>query len=175
MKRQILCIPVLIVLSVIFFAWLFLPGARRATAADTNVPANTAPAAPVAPPLEVADRFMLAIPKAGLGKDYQFTASVIPQERAATSTGLAGKIVRFELFPDGVDMYESTEGLLVTEDLPARRLLATFPIVRQDDQRVVVDFNKGHAPGLHAGWVSEGGLSLDERDQVLEVPREPRL
>ncbi|MGD0812651.1 MAG: zinc-dependent metalloprotease [Verrucomicrobiota bacterium] len=170
MKRRIPCIPALVILSVIFFAWLFLPGARRAAAADTNVPANAAPAAPVAPPLEVADRFMLAIPKAGLGKDYQFTASVIPQEWAATSTGLAGKIVRFELFPDAVDMYESTLGLLVTEDLPARRLLASFPIVRQDDQKVVVDFNKGMRRVFTQAWVSEGEFSIYERDQVLEVP-----
>ena len=65
---------------------------------------------------------LLAIPRAGFGKDYLFTASLIPQARAATSTGLAAKIVRFELYPDGVDMYESTKGLVVTEDLPARRL-----------------------------------------------------
>ena len=81
MKRRIPCIPALVILSVIFFAWLFLPGARRAAAADTNVPANAAPAAPVAPPLEVADRFMLAIPKAGLGKDYQFTGFMARRNR----------------------------------------------------------------------------------------------
>jgi hypothetical protein len=146
--------------------------AGRITAADTNTnpPAKTAPAAPAAPPLQVADGLLLAIPKAGLGKDYQFAASIIPQELAATSTGLVGKIVRFELFPDGVDMYESTQGLVVTEDLPARRLLATFPIVRQDDQRVVVDFNKGMRRIFTEAWTSEGGLNFGERDDVLEVP-----
>jgi hypothetical protein len=170
MKRHILCTTALVVLPVISLALLSLFCIGRVTAADTNVPAKAAPAVPVAPALEVADGLMLAIPKAGLGKDYQFTASVIPQEWAATSTGLAGKIVRFELFPDGVDMYESTLGLLVTEDLPARRLLATFPIVRQDDQKVVVDFNKGMRRVFTKMWVSEGDLSLYERDQVLEVP-----
>ena len=170
MKRQILCILGFVVLPVISLALLSLFCTGRVTAADTNVPAKAAPAAPVAPALEVADGMLLAIPKAGLGKDYQFTASVIPQEWAATSTGLAGKIVRFELFPDGVDMYESTLGLVVTEDLPARRLLATFPIVRQDNQRVVVDFNKGMRRVFTQVWVSEGDLSLYERDQVLEVP-----
>ena len=170
MKRQILCILGFVVLPVISLALLSLFCTGCVTAADTNVPAKAAPAAPVAPALEVADGMLLAIPKAGLGKDYQFTASVIPQEWAATSTGLAGKIVRFELFPDGVDMYESTLGLVVTEDLPARRLLATFPIVRQDNQRVVVDFNKGMRRVFTQVWVSEGDLSLYERDQVLEVP-----
>ena len=98
-------------------------------AAATNETGNAVTAAP---PLEVADGYQLAIPKAGFGQDYLFTASLIPQTRAATSTGLAGKIVRFVLFPDGVDMYESTRGLVVTEDLPARRLLASFAIVRTD-------------------------------------------
>ena len=125
---------------------------------------------PIAPELQVADRFLLAIPKAGLGKEYLFTASLIPQARAATSSGLAGKIVRFELFPDGVDMYESTKGLVVTEDLPARRLLASFPIVRQDADHVVIDFNKGMRRVFTQSWVEGGWLDFDRRDQVLEVP-----
>jgi len=124
----------------------------------------------IAPELQVADRFQLAIPKAGLGKDYLFTASLIPQERAATSTGLAGKIVRFELFPDGVDMYESTRGLVVTEDLPVRRLLASFPIERQDADRVMVDFNKGMRRVFTQSWVEGGWLDFNRRDRVLEVP-----
>ena len=124
----------------------------------------------IAPELQVADGFQLAIPKAGFGKDYLFTASLIPQTRAATSTGLAGKIVRFELFPDGVDMYESTRGLVVTEDLPARRLLASFAIVRQDADRVVIDFNKGMHRVFTQTWTEGGGLDIEGRDRVLEVP-----
>ncbi len=123
----------------------------------------------LAPELRVADRYLLAIPKSGFGKDYLFTASLIPQARAATSTGLAAKIVRFELFPDGVDLYESTQGLLVTEDLPARRLLATFAIVRQDADQVVVDFNRGMRRVFTQAWTDGGGLDAD-RDRVLEVP-----
>ena len=144
--------------------------AGRAKAADTNQPAPVVPAAAVAPDLEVAEGLLLAIPKSGLGKDYQFTASIIPQQLAPTSTGLAGKIVRFELFSDGVDMYESTQGLVVTTDLPARRLLATFPIARQEGQRVVVDFNKGMRRVFTEAWMGSGYLDLGERDQVLEVP-----
>lgn len=128
-------------------------------------------AAPVtAPPLQVVDQFFLAIPKTGLGKDYLFSASMIPQGQSPTSHGLAGKVVRFELFPDGVDMYESTRGLVVTEDLPARRLLASFPIVRQDGERVVVDFNKGMRRVFTQSWTTGGGLDFAARDNVLEVP-----
>lgn len=139
------------------------------TAPATNPPAVTRPPAEVAPELQAADQLMVAIPRKGFGKEYLFTASVIPQAHAATSTGLAGKVVRFELFPDGVDLYESTQGLVVTEDLPARRLLATFPIVRQDDQLVVIDFNKGMRRVFTQAWTSGGRLS-EEHDHVLDVP-----
>jgi hypothetical protein len=123
----------------------------------------------IAPELKVADSFHLAIPSKAFGKDYLFTASLIPQARAATSTGLAAKLVRFELFPDGVDMYESTQGLVVTEDLPARRLLATFSIVRQNANEVVVDFNKGMRRVFTQAWTAGGGLDSD-RDRTLDVP-----
>ena len=126
--------------------------------------------APVAPELQVTDRFFLTIPKDGFGKDYLFSASLIPQGHSPTSHGLAGKIVSFELFPDGVDMYESTKGLVVTADLPARRLLANFPIVRQDGDRVVIDFNKGMRRVFTQSWTDGGRLDLSAHDNVLEVP-----
>jgi hypothetical protein len=126
--------------------------------------------APVAPQLQVADQFLLEIPKDGFDKDYLFSASMIPQGESPTSHGLAGKIVQFKLYPDGVDMYESTKGLVVTEDLPARRLLASFPIVRKDGDNVVIDFNKGMRRVFTQSWTSGGELDLGEHDSVLEVP-----
>ena len=162
MKRQIRSSYRALALSILFGLLLSAVFNARVNAADTN--------APVAPELQVVDRFFLGIPKTGFGKEYQFTASLIPQELAATSTGLAGKIVRFELFPDGVDMYESTQGLVVTEDLPARRLLATFPIVKDETDRVVIDFNKGMRRVFTSAWIEGGALNLGDRDRVLEVP-----
>jgi hypothetical protein len=173
MKDQVFYLPqaLALITSSALVATVLCAG--RAKGAETNQPVPAAPAAPaaaVAPDLEVAEGLMLAIPKTGFGKDYQFTASIIPQLLAPTSTGLTGKIVRFELFADGVDMYESTQGLVVTEDLPARRLLATFPIVRQEGQRVVVDFNKGMRRVFTEVWGGSGYLNLSGRDEVLEVP-----
>ncbi len=130
--------------------------------------ANDVP--PTAPTLQVADQFFPAIPKDGFGKDYLFSASMIPQGQSPTSHGLAGKVVRFELFPDSVDMYESTKGLVVTEDLPARRLLANFPIVRREAGRVVIDFNKGMRRVFTQSWTDGGNLDFSAHDNVLEVP-----
>ncbi len=151
----------------------FLPALRLVLAAIFLVsPIVTLRAAdkPTAPELQVADQFYLAIPKTGLGKEYLFSASMIPQGSSPTSHGLAGKIVRFELFPDAVDMYESTKGLVVTEDLPARRLLASFPIVKQDASRVVIDFNKGMKRVFTQSWTDGDELNFRQHDNVLEVP-----
>jgi len=139
----------------------------------SSVPAADQPAAAgavAAPDLQVADQFYLAIPKDAFGKDYLFSASMIPQGQSPTSHGLAGRIVRFELYPDGVDMYESTKGLVVTEELPARRLLASFPIMKQESARVVVDFNKGMRRVFTQSWTDGGRLDFSAHDDVLEVP-----
>jgi hypothetical protein len=150
----------LFVLTAALTLSLFAIRAQAGDAAGTSV----------APPLDVADQNLLSIPQDGFGKDYLFSASVIPQGDSPTSHGLAGKIVRFELFPDGVDMYESTKGLVVTEDLPARRLLATFAIVRQDSGRVVIDFNKGMRRLFTQSWLDSGPVDPETHDSVLEVP-----
>jgi hypothetical protein len=108
---------------------------------------------------------------------------VIPQLVAPTSTALAGKIVRFELFHDGVDLYESTEGMVVTKELPSRRLLTTFPIIAQDEKTVTIDFNAGmrrvfsdlwyatSQPGTHAGLAQARSLEIPQ-GRVFEVRSE---
>jgi hypothetical protein len=98
---------------------------------------------PTYKPLRATPKNHVAIHRSALNRDFLLSGSVIPQFTAATSTGLAGKIVRFELFSDGVDLYETTDGLIVTEDLPVRRLLTTFPVVEQNDDEVVIDFGAG--------------------------------
>jgi len=121
-----------------------------------------------APALEirVGTNLDLVFPKAALSREYLLSASLIPQENSPTSTGLAGKIVRFEVFHDGVDLYESTKGLVVTEDLPARRLLTTFPIISRTEGEVTIDFNRGMRRVFTDIWYGAGN-----RDRVLEVPQ----
>lgn len=131
-----------------------------------SVAADTA----VTPPLQPGPNYTVVLPRTAFGKDYLISASIIPQELAPTSTGLAGRIVQFRLYSDGVDMYESTTGMVVTHDLPARRLLATFPIVQQDDQKVVINFNQGMRRVFAQAWTSGGTFNPMMRDYVLEVP-----
>lgn len=123
------------------------------------------------PPLKPAANLHLSIPRPALGREYLMSMSLIPQSGAATSRGLAGKIVQFELFHDAVDLYEATEGLVVTKDLPSRLLVASFPIVRQDDSEVVIDFNKGMRRVFNQGWYAvSGGFNPSAGESVEEMP-----
>lgn len=117
------------------------------------------------PALKVSGDIHVAIPNAALGKEYMMSTSVIPQAGSVTGRGLLGRVVVFERYDDGVDLYESTQGHVVTEDLPARRLLATFPIVSEGSGEIVIDFNQGMRRLLYQGWYS---LSRRFDPSVLE-------
>lgn len=75
-------------------------------------------------------------------------------------------------------MYESSEGMVVTKDLPTRRLLTTFPIVSQDDVSVVIDFNAGMRRVFNDIWYasSEPTGAMPARSPInqarsLEIPQ----
>ena len=109
------------------------------------------------PALKPSGERHIAIPNSALGKEYLLSTSVIPQAGAATGTALVGRIVVFEAYEDEVDLYESTRGQVVTEDLPARRLLATFPVISRSNSEVVIDFNQGMRRLIFQGWYNGGG------------------
>jgi hypothetical protein len=131
----------------------------------------------------IAEQYYIGVPKAALqivdnhgnvtqkATEFLLSGSMIPQAGAPTSTALNGKVVFFEMFNDAVDMYESTEGIVVTDDLPARRLLAKFPIVSQDNTKVVINFDEGFKTLFVADWIS-GGSEFEEGliDAVLDTP-----
>ena len=73
--------------------------------------------------------YTLVLPRTVFGKEHLMSASRIPQSLAATSTGLSGKIVKFELFHDGVDLYG---GLSLTLFLPL-----FLPRILHDEDGVV--------------------------------------
>ena len=114
----------------------------------------------------------IAIPFAAFGQEYMMSTSLIPQAGSVTGRGLLGRIVLFERFDDSVDMYESTKGQVVTEDLPARRLLATFKIVSEDADAVVIDFNQGMRRLLYQGWyASSSRYDSGVLERTAELPQ----
>ncbi|MDQ8187511.1 zinc-dependent metalloprotease [Pelagicoccus sp. SDUM812002] len=122
------------------------------------------------PPLKVAEKTRVAIPHSALGNEYIFSTSLIPQSVAATSKGMLGRVVFFELFEDGLDMYETTKGQVVTTDLPARRLLATFPVIEDSGRDIVIDFNAGMRRLAYGNW-----YSMDTRYDARQFERSAEL
>ncbi len=121
--------------------------------------------------LKPADGHYLGIPRRAFGEKFLMSMSIIPQSSAATSTGLAGKIVTFELFNDAVDMFEDPEGLVVTDELPARRLVASFPIINQNEEMVTIDFNSGMRRTFADMWYSVGRFfNPTFGEQTYEIP-----
>ena len=78
------CAPRVKFLVAITLVSLVFPS-NRAAGVDAAKPAE------LAPELRVADNLMVAIPKNGFGKDYLFTASLIPQEQWAIRNLIAYK------------------------------------------------------------------------------------
>ncbi len=60
------------------------------------------------------------------GKEYLLSVSMIPQFGSATSHGNISRIVTFVRKGNDVIMLESTQGQVVTRDLPAKQILAIF-------------------------------------------------
>ncbi|MCS1412164.1 MAG: hypothetical protein M2R45_05368 [Verrucomicrobia subdivision 3 bacterium] len=121
--------------------------------------------------LKPADGHYLGIPRDALGQKFLISISVIPQSLAATSTGLAGKIVTFELFADGVDLFEDPEGLVVTDELPARRLVASFPIISKNEELITIDFNAGMRRAFADIWYSVSrSFNPFSGEQTYEIP-----
>jgi Met-zincin len=116
--------------------------------------------------LSVTTNNFVVVPRAALGREFLLSASFAQQSGAPTGFGLAGRVVRFELFPDGLDLYEAVDGLVVTKELPARRLITTFKIVAQDDGRFVIDFNQGMRRLMLGSW-TDGRF---DHDEALEIP-----
>lgn len=123
------------------------------------------------PSLKAVGGSRIAVPMAALGKEYLISISTIPQYQAPTSKGLAGHIVTFELYDDSLDMYESTRGQVVTDELPSRLLLATFPIVKKQKNQIIIDFNSGMRRVFTNQWIGSSQFSSSERTRVLEVPQ----
>ncbi|MBK1877120.1 zinc-dependent metalloprotease [Pelagicoccus mobilis] len=125
-----------------------------------------------APALKISEKTRVAIPKSGLGKEYLLSTSLIPQAGAATSRGMEGRVVMFELYEDGVDLYETTKGKVVTEDLPARRLLTTFPIIDDEGGDIVIDFNAGMRRLSYSSWYNrQEGFDARSFERSAELPQ----
>ena len=138
----------LAVVSVLFFLSISLSSLESFASADSTQPPNQ---------LWIGElnqsTLSISSESLTLGTEFLFRSSFIPQFDLASSQGLLSRIVYFRRDGNRVLMMESTQGHLASQSLPASMILASLPILTENENRVIVDFNQGMAKVfLAGGW-----------------------
>lgn len=89
------------------------------------------------------DGYVVGIQKSSLEKEFLLQGSLVPQPIVPMPTGLKSRIVIFKERGDQLAMVESTKGQAMTADLPMTNVIATFPILKKENDFVYFDFAKG--------------------------------
>lgn len=93
---------------------------------------------------EIMDRPYLKIKNSAFSRDFFFYGSFIPVLSSTVGYSLRGRVIRFlKPYADRVIMVESPKGHSIANDKESMILLAEFPVVKADDDGVVIDFAKG--------------------------------
>ncbi len=103
----------------------------------------------------------IAIAKKSLDKEFLLQVSMIDQEPTAMAHGFKSRIVAFKKYEDKLFLMEAVQGHSVTPDLPTNYILTSFPILSEDTESLVFDFNSGMQQ-LFIGrdwYASDGGAT----------------
>jgi len=112
------------------------------------------------------DHEHIQLQTSALEKEFLLQISLIAQPTAAMSSGLKSRVVAFRRRGDKVFLLEATKGHTVTDDLPQSLVLAEMQILSENENSIVIDFNKGMSQLLVAGeWRAS---DLDSKEYNAE-------
>lgn len=111
------------------------------------------------------DRPHLKVKHGALSHDFMFYGAFIPMLNSPTGHSLKGRIIRFEKTADRLIMLESPQGHSIGNFDDSYILLAEFPIVKTDDEGIVVDFAKGMNTAFTMRNVHSRATSTADRDE----------
>lgn len=119
------------------------------------------------------DQSFLTIRKSALDQEFLLHGSSIPQAGINTSNGLQGRIVRFHWSRDSatVSLIESSDGNITTADLPSQLLIANIPVLKELDDALVLDFNRGmRSAFVLSNWhVSDFESSFKDTQPIAKI------
>lgn len=120
----------------------------------------------------IKERPHLKIKNDAFSRDFMFYGAFIPMLNSPTGHSLKGRIVRFQVFADRLIMLESPQGHTINEPSENLILLAEFPIVRVDEDGVVIDFARGMNSvftmrNVHSRSVSERDSGTTEQFRAV--------
>lgn len=108
-----------------------------------------------------------------LEKEFLLQVSLIAQPTAAMGSGLKSRVVAFRKRGDKVYLLEATQGHSVTNDLPQNLVIAEMQIISENENGIVIDFNKGMSQLMVASeWRASdtGEKEYDAEATFVSVP-----
>lgn len=109
----------------------------------------------------------LVIKTRALGQEFVMMPTLVAYSDPYTMPeAFATKVVSFQKNGDGVYLVESTEGKRVTDPYEPAKVLAQFPILEEDGEKIAFDFKEGFKNLIFNGW---DGRGKDSPDMVVPV------
>ena len=121
--------------------------------------------------LSTEDNYNLTLKKSALGHLFLLHTSIIDNPPSATGNPLGAKLVYFKHNGNFVGMFESTTGKLVTNSVSTETLLAKYPVVSENNNEIVFNFEEGMKILFQKSsyYIARGGASGSESTyKILE-------
>lgn len=120
------------------------------------------------------NQYALVVKKVALGREFLLNASSIHQAGPVAGSGLLGRVVFFSEKQNRIFLMESPSGHTVPGDLPASRILAEMPVIKETPESYLLDFNRGmnkmfRADEWHANETTGPRYNADQVVQALLV------
>ncbi len=112
-----------------------------------DAPLNPTADAPLNPtadaPLKGSDRAQIKIHNTAFKKQFLLQGETIRQTQIPMFGSMKSRVVYFEKTHDQILLIESNNGHSVTNDMPQKLVITTFPIIKSEGDFTAFDFNKG--------------------------------
>ncbi|MEY4616150.1 MAG: hypothetical protein RJB66_1110 [Pseudomonadota bacterium] len=90
-----------------------------------------------------ANQAEISIAKIALDKEFLLQGVLIPQDGVAMGKSIKSRVIAFHIRGKSLIMLEATHGHSINSDFSQKLVLATFNILKQDDDFITFDFNAG--------------------------------
>jgi hypothetical protein len=87
--------------------------------------------------------YHLVLNKKLLNKPFLMTASIVEGPPVALGDSLHPKVVYFKRQGDRLFLFENTSGIIISDSIPAQKLVMDFSIVEEASEELVFDFRMG--------------------------------
>ncbi|MBL7666246.1 MAG: zinc-dependent metalloprotease [Bacteriovoracaceae bacterium] len=115
------------------------------------------------------DKYLISIVKSSLEKEFLLQASLVLQLKVPSFHGLRSRIVYFKQRNGKVYMLQANEGQTYVKDFQQSQVIAEYPIIRQTDEAITIDFSAGTQSLYLYGEIAAEGMVYGHDDNIYKV------